>query len=86
MRRRGLRGELIYLRLEDLPPLPEGEYYPHQLEGLAVFTEQGEPLGRVMEILKPGANDVYIVRGNAREILLPAIPQMIREVRLEKGR
>jgi 16S rRNA processing protein RimM len=51
-----------------------------------VFTEQGEPLGRVMEILKPGANDVYIVRGNAREILLPAIPQMIREVRLEKGR
>ncbi|MBN1438629.1 MAG: 16S rRNA processing protein RimM [Anaerolineales bacterium] len=82
----GLRGEVIHLRLEDLPPLPEGEYYLHQLEGLEVFTEQGEPLGRVKEILKTGANDVYVVQGGAREILLPAIPQVIREVRLEEGK
>jgi 16S rRNA processing protein RimM len=40
----------------------------------------------VKEILKTGANDVYVVQGSKGEILLPAIPQVIREVRLEEGR
>jgi 16S rRNA processing protein RimM len=82
----GLRSELICIRVDDLPPLPEGEYYPHQIEGLQVFTEQGGALGRVKEILKTGANDVYVVQGEKGEILLPAIPQVIREVRPEEGR
>jgi 16S rRNA processing protein RimM len=81
-----LRGKAIYVRVDDLPPLPSGVYYLHQIEGLEVITEQGENLGRVKEILKTGANDVYVVQGERGEILLPAIPQVIREVRLEKGK
>lgn len=81
-----LRGEALYVRVDDLPPLPAGVYYLHQIEGMEVFTEQGERLGRVKEILKTGANDVYVVQGDSGEILLPAIPQVIREVRLEEGR
>jgi 16S rRNA processing protein RimM len=81
-----MRGEVLFLRYDDLPPLPAGVYYLHQIEGLDVFTEQGEALGRVGEILKTGANDVYVVRGEKGEILLPAIPQVIREVRLEEGK
>jgi 16S rRNA processing protein RimM len=81
-----LRGEVFSIRVGDLPPLPAGVYYLHQIEGLEVVTEQGELLGRVKEILKTGANDVYVVQGEKGEILLPAIPQVIREVRLEEGR
>jgi 16S rRNA processing protein RimM len=81
-----LRGEVLYVRVDDLPPLPAGVYYLHQIEGLEAFTEQGERLGRVKEILKTGANDVYVVQGDKGEILLPAIPQVIREIRLEEGR
>jgi 16S rRNA processing protein RimM len=81
-----LRGEILYLRYGDLPPLPPGVYYLHQIEGLSVFTEAGEALGRVKEILKTGANDVYVVRGEQGEILLPAIPQVIREIRVAEGR
>ncbi len=81
-----LRNEDICVRLDDLPPLPDGVYYAHQIEGLEVFTEQGERLGRLKEILKTGANDVYVVQGDKGEILLPAIPQVIREVRLEEGK
>ncbi len=80
-----LRGAVFSIRVDDLPPLPAGVYYLHQIEGLEVFTEQGECLGRVKEILKTGANDVYVVQGD-REILLPAIPQVVREVRLEEGK
>jgi 16S rRNA processing protein RimM len=82
----GLRGEALYTRVDDLPPLPKGVYYLHQIEGLEVFTEQGERLGKVKEILKTGANDVYVVQGDKAEILLPAIPQVIREVQLEEGK
>jgi 16S rRNA processing protein RimM len=81
-----LRDGILYTRVDDLPPLPEGVYYLHQIEGLEVFTEEGERVGRVAEILKTGANDVYVVRGGKGEILLPAIPQVIREVRLADGR
>jgi 16S rRNA processing protein RimM len=81
-----MRGAELYVRVDDLPPLPAGVYYLHQIEGLEAVTEQGESLGRVKEILKTGANDVYVVQGPRGEILLPAIPQVIREVRLEEGR
>jgi 16S rRNA processing protein RimM len=80
------RGKILFIRTDDLPPLPAGVYYLHQIEGLEVFTEQGEDLGRVKEILKTGANDVYVIQGARGEVLLPAIPQVIREVRLEEGR
>lgn len=81
-----MRGKVFSIRVDDLPPLPAGVYYLHQIEGLEVFTEQGERLGRVKEILKTGANDVYVVQGEKGEILLPAIPQVVREVRLGEGK
>jgi 16S rRNA processing protein RimM len=79
-----MRGTVFSIRVDDLPPLPAGVYYLHQIEGLEVVTEEGQQLGRVKEILKTGANDVYLVQGEKGEILLPAIPQVIREVRLEE--
>jgi 16S rRNA processing protein RimM len=80
-----LRGQRLYMRLDDLPPLPAGTYYLHQVEGLTVVTESAERLGTVREILKTGANDVYVVRGEKGEILLPAIQSVIREVHLDAG-
>jgi len=53
--------------------------------GLRVTTEAGEELGRLEEILETAANDVYVVRGAGEEILLPSIPQVVREVDLETG-
>jgi 16S rRNA processing protein RimM len=81
-----MRGAVLQMRVDDLPPLPAGVYYLHQIEGLEAVTEEGESLGWVKEILKTGANDVYVVQGPRGEILLPAIPQVVREVRLEEGR
>jgi 16S rRNA processing protein RimM len=78
-----LRGQILYMRFDDMPPLPEGTYYLHQVEGLTVATESGEILGTVREILKTGANDVYVVRGERGELLLPAIQPVILSVQLE---
>jgi len=79
------RGALIYVPMTEAIPLEENEYYYHQIEGLQVITVEGEVLGKVTEIIATGANDVYVVRGEGGEILLPAIEDVIVEVNLEEG-
>jgi 16S rRNA processing protein RimM len=81
-----LRGQRVWSEREALPPLPEGEYYHYQLIGLDVVDTEGKLLGRLAEIIETGANDVYVVRGPAGEMLLPAIEEVVREVDLEAGR
>jgi 16S rRNA processing protein RimM len=82
-----LRGAFVQVPIEEAIPLDEGEYYEHQIVGLAVWTAKGEALGEVVEILYTGANDVYVVRGLDRsEILIPAIAGVILKVDLEAGR
>jgi 16S rRNA processing protein RimM len=82
-----LRGKEIYLRFEETEPLPDGVYYQWQILGLEARTETGEVLGVVDQILETGANDVYLLRHPSDgEILLPAIPDVIREVDLDRGR
>ena len=81
-----LRQRLLEVPEAELKPLRQGQYYHFQLVGLEVFTTNGRGLGRVEEILSTGANDVFIVRGPAGEILLPAIDDVVREVDLEGRR
>lgn len=80
-----LRGGLIEIPPEEVMPLPEGHYYVFQLVGLPVYTVAGELLGRLKEVLVTGANDVYVVAdsGRDREILVPAIKEVIKEVDLD---
>ncbi|MCH7605765.1 MAG: 16S rRNA processing protein RimM [Chloroflexi bacterium] len=70
----------------DTPELPEGEYFHYQLLGLRVFTTEGEELGELSEILETGSNDVYVVSGGAKEILIPAISDVVRQVQLAEKR
>ncbi|GAB4397281.1 MAG: ribosome maturation factor RimM [Anaerolineales bacterium] len=82
-----LRSEMVFVLSSQIPPLPEGEYYQHQLLGLQVFTEDGDLLGRLTEILETGANDVYVIQDDAdREILLPALDETILEIDLPAGK
>lgn len=69
-----------------LQPLPEGTYYVHQLLGLRVVTDEGQDVGEIVDVLTPGANDVYVVRGNlqTRDVLIPAIPDCVLAVDLER--
>ena len=81
-----LRSQMVYVRTDERPPLPEGEYYQHQLLGLQVTDEDGKALGVLVDILRTGANDVYIIKAETgREILCPAIDSTILGVDLEQG-
>jgi 16S rRNA processing protein RimM len=81
-----LRGQLVQIPIEQAIPLEEDEYYEHQIVGLAVWTAGGEYLGTVDEIIFTGSNDVYVVRGEGREILIPAMEDVVLEINLARGR
>lgn len=78
-----LRSQMVFVRADDRPPLPDGEYYHHQLLGMRVSSDEGQELGTLAQILETGANDVYIIRPETGpEILLPAIEGVILEISL----
>lgn len=80
-----LKGKLLKVRRSDVPPLGEGEYYQFDIVGLKVYDEQERLLGTVEEILETGSNDVYVVRGDGEEYLVPALKSVVREISLDAG-
>ena len=78
-------GKEIFLDRAKLSPLAEGEYYWHEIEGLSVVSAEGEKLGILSDVLATGAHDVYVVKGDKGEILVPAVEQMVKKIDLKKG-
>ena len=81
----GLVGSGIFIPADMLEELPEDEYYWYEIIGLKAVTESGDYLGAVSSIYPAGSTDVYVISGGAREILLPAIEDVIKKIDLEKG-
>lgn len=80
-----LRGAEVLIAPDDLPTLPEGQYYAHQLIGMAVQREGGEVLGTLSEVLATGSNDVYIVKKpDDTELLLPVLESVVRKIDSQK--
>ena len=80
-----IRGWLVQVPESEAWKLPRGRYYWHQIVGLRVVTTEGEALGTVSEILETGANDVYVVKGDGGERLIPAIKQVVKQIAPERG-
>jgi 16S rRNA processing protein RimM len=60
--------------------LPEGEYYWRDIIGLDVYDEDDKYIGKIESVFPTGSNDVYVCKGEEREILLPAIADVIRKI------
>ncbi|MDR3553326.1 MAG: ribosome maturation factor RimM, partial [Syntrophobacteraceae bacterium] len=81
-----LTGSEIFIERDRLTVLPEGEYYHFQLIGLSVETKDGRSLGTLTAVLETGSNDVYVVEGGGKEVLVPAIEEVVSEVDLRSGK
>jgi 16S rRNA processing protein RimM len=77
-----LVGCEVFVPRDQLPQLPDGEYYWQDLLGLSVVDEQGKCFGTLTNILATGANDVYVVKDGEREYLIPAISDVVLAIDL----
>lgn len=76
-----------YLKLprEKARKLPKNTYFIADLIGLEVYTEEGNLLGKVDDIYNTGASDIYVIKDElGKQILLPAIKEVIKQVDLEQ--
>lgn len=75
-----LRGRVLLVPQEEAPPLPEDRYWVHEVVGIEVLTQAGRSVGTVREVLHNQANDVWLVEGRDREVLIPALRDVVVEV------
>jgi 16S rRNA processing protein RimM len=81
-----LAGRLLAVSRERVLPTAEGHFYPWQLEGARVVTADGRPVG-VFAGVEPGTLQArWVVVDGAREWLIPAVPEIVREVSVEAQR
>lgn len=81
-----LRNQEVFVPAADRPPLPEGEYYLHQILGLHVITDEGQPLGTIADWIETGANGVLVVRrADGTDVLLPDIDEVVLKIDLDAG-
>jgi 16S rRNA processing protein RimM len=80
-----LRNNVVYTQTSNLPALPKGQYYHHQLVGLRAVDVNGSDIGTISEILKTSANDVLVIDDHGRELLVPMIKEVVLSVDLPAG-
>ena len=81
-----IRNWYVYVRMDELPKLPRGEYYQHELYGLEVHTDEGLHLGTLSEVIETGANNVYVISSeNQNDVLIPSTEEVILKIDLKKN-
>lgn len=75
-----LRGNLLYMRREEAPPLPEGRYYICDIVGCQMVTRNQKVLGTITDVMQPGANDVYVAKTDRGEMLVPVLRHVVLEI------
>ena len=79
-----LRGKELYITEDDLPELPEGQYYVRDLIGMSVTEEDGNLLGHVTDVLQNTAQDIFEVESeNGKKLLIPKVDQFVLDIDAE---
>lgn len=80
-----LRGQDLYVPRDTAPQPGEGRYYITDILGLTAKTEDGAVLGKISDVFSTGSNDVYAIkREKGRDILIPAIDEVVLSIDLEE--
>lgn len=75
-------GSTLWLPRSELLPTEDGRCYFVDLIGLEVVTTEGSVLGRVREMLENPANDLFVVDVGGREVLIPNVDAIVKEIDL----
>lgn len=78
------KGAFLTVPRESLPELPRNTYYLADLIGCRIVSG-GEELGRMVDVLQTGANDVYVIEmPDGKQFMLPAVREFVKKVDIEK--
>lgn len=81
-----LRGQLVYIDRAHAVELDEDTNFICDLIDLEGVMDDGTAVGRLIDVMQPGGNDVYVFKGARGEVLVPALRDVVREVDPRGGR
>lgn len=81
-----LKNSILYVRKDTLPDLDSDTFFVADLIGLDVFDENDAFLGKISDVITAGGADVYIIKNEgAKDLLLPALKEVVNEINLDEG-
>ncbi|MRX70571.1 ribosome maturation factor RimM [Bacillus lacus] len=81
------KGAILKVPEDQQGELDEGEFYFHEIIACTVYTAEGEEIGKIREILTPGANDVWVIqRTGKKDALIPYIDDIVEEIDIANKR
>ena len=81
------RGSELFVTEDDLPELPEGEYYIRDLMGMEAVLEDGSCLGVVTDVIQNTAQDIFEIKTDeGKQVLIPNVPEFVLDIDLETRR
>lgn len=80
-----LRNKVLYMHRDDLE-LDDDTYFIQDLIGLEVRDADTQQIyGTIADVMQTGANDVYVIKGENREYLIPAIADVVVSTDIDGG-
>lgn len=81
-----LKNSILYVRKDTLPDLDSDTFFVADLIGLDVFDENDAFLGKISDVITAGGADVYIIKNDgSKDLLLPALKEVVNEINLDEG-
>jgi 16S rRNA processing protein RimM len=77
------KDTFISIKEDQLRELPKNSYYLFDLEGMEVYSTEGEYLGKIISVYQTGANDVYEISDNNKSFLIPAVKEVVKDVNVK---
>jgi 16S rRNA processing protein RimM len=75
-----LSGRDVVIPVDEAVELEEGAFWVYDIIGMRVYTEAGEYVGDVIDVLRTGSNDVYVIQSEDQEYLIPATKEVVKEI------
>lgn len=76
------RGQYVFVADKEKIRPKKGSYFIHEIIGMNVVDEAGTQIGIVTEVMQLPAHDVWVVHSGEKEVLIPAIKEVVRSVNL----
>ena len=80
-----VRGTKLYIDREHAVELDEDSTFICDLMGLKGVLTDGSEIGKIIDVMQPGGNDVYVFKGKKGEVLVPALKSVVVKVDLNEG-
>lgn len=80
------RGKNLLVNKEDFP-LDEDVFFADDIVGIEVYTEDGQRVGKVSNILNKPNQDIYeIEKEDGKSFMLPAVKEFVLDVNVSEGK